>query len=313
MKISSRSYLSIAVLSALVGVAQYFGVAISTKTTSEVSDMMPCLAKTVNLPDGAPPELVAVLSQNCAAFMADHNPDMRLSLAQDYGYPSLMWGHFPVDEVIKSWSALVDEGDHEYFRNDADIQAIVLASSLSNTVKAFVVSATEKSRAPINNIDLSLWATTLPIWNDRDASEQLMSACNANNCKGPPTRCPENVGLEDKLLVASGAKTLAEVVNDCPLTVGWLVALRRGGMIDTTCTSTLHINRIINQGLNPTKACFSEDNRTSGTSVSTSADILRQLRFKLMANPSSLPDPAAAADLQLYYPQINDFYTSRTK
>jgi hypothetical protein len=140
-----------------------------------------------------------------------------------------------------------------------------------------------------------------------------MSACNANNCKGPPTQCPERVGLEDKLLVASGAKTLAEVVNGCPLTVDWLLALRRGGMIDTTCTSTLQINRIINQGLNPTKACFSEDNSTSGTSVSTSADILRQLRFKLMADPSSLPDQNVAADLQLYYPQIKDFYTSGIK
>jgi hypothetical protein len=275
--------------------------------------LSPCTANAIDLPDGAPPELFAVLSQSCATFLADSDEDTRLTLAQDYGYPSLLWDDFPTEDVLDSWAAIAAEGDHEYFRHDQKIQEIVMKSDASEPLKAFVFASTSEVAPPPPEIDLKLWALALPIWENGVVASKLVDACIGDQCRGKPTLCAGDVGLDDKLLVAKGSKLLADLVDDCPMTDGWLRALRRAGLLDTTCTSTLQINRVLNDGLGPTEVCFSDPLADRQEMVTTSADVVRQLRRVLTADPQAVPSQDFLAELALYFPTIATFYINRVK
>lgn len=184
----------------------------------------------------APLELAALFDIECARTVVDERGAEGTTLAIDLGYPSLLFGREPDATVIELLEATAQEGDRGFFSADPDIAEILLArpdASNHRELISFVLSA-HRSEQRVDPMDIS-------IWSDPKAAEALVMLCAEKGCQSPSAPCPE-LSMEDKLAVAKGKLALSDLIAQCEITPAWAVALRRAGVVDTRCTSTLQVS-----------------------------------------------------------------------
>ena len=102
--------------------------------------------------------------------------------------------------------------------------------------------------------------------------------CDDLDCSVGETVCENHVGLGDKLALSRGDMTLDTLIGKCPVTRDWVLALRRAGVVDTSCSLTLQLNaaridtRVLTQG------CFPGDTQLRDYDAFTPSDAVTFLR-----------------------------------
>ncbi len=268
-----KAIIGISVL-VLAGVAAW---AVWPKGTDVTTACAPAVAA---IGTGAPEELAAMLDQTCAAaLVAEKGP----ALAFDLGYPSLALATGDRDEVLAVIDATIGEGDRGFFAADPDLPAALPAGPTAD----FVSAAMDPAKALSQADDIAAVLRAIPIWGADSNLEIIARGCGDYDCTGDISECAGYVGLADKLAIAEGTTTLAEVQSACPISPGWILGLRRAGLVDTACTSTLAVNRAMADPASLGTACYPADFDASSLPGIASADYPRLLRAHGVADLSS--------------------------
>ncbi len=245
-----------------------------------------------------PLELAAMLDRNCAAvYVAQSEAPVRTAF--DLNYPSLAYNHVSqpenVDAVIES---AVTQGDRGFFMSDPAILDMLEEGEVADFVRTIFDPATANNAATLH---------VLPLWQSPENAAQFLSACKNIDCTEDKTICPTRVGLADKLRLAGGDVTLADIVNTCKISFDWILALRRAGLLDTTCSSTLQVNRITGDPSRFEEPCFGS-NFSVLAEPAVSNDLVRLIQQKGIITL----DGESLKVLARSYPKAADFLATQT-
>ncbi|MEO9862789.1 hypothetical protein [Yoonia sp.] len=259
-----------------------------------------CDGTAVSLNETAPAQLVAIFDRDCAAALVD---EQGLGLAYDFGYPSLVLQHASADEANAAIDATIAEGDRGFFANDPAV-----LEQLDGAAADFVRASLFPQDALAAATDPSVVLQSVPLWNANQNAPIIIAGCETTDCDANLTDCAGYVGLADKHAIATGEKTLADVYASCPISPTWVLGLRRAGLVDTACTSTLAVNRVMDAPETLGDACFPADFDAQTLPGIGSADLPRLLRVR---GPSGLADIEAGnmLTLQSFFPSIVTYIT----
>ena len=255
----------------------------------------------------APEMLAAILDYDCARAIAARDAKQAATLALEFGYPSLLLDHADRSEVFDVFGSLVEVGDHGFFSNDPDfIPAIRHIADQANSwaepakrIHDFALSSLPSEIQAEFAFDAQQYLSFLPIWNDLQRLSSLAAVCEEIGCESQPTQCPGPVGLTDKTDTSP-----SELIELCEPSFEWLQALRRSGVIDSDCTSTLQINRIWHQDADPQAPCFEPAFLFDSLPAQGSADIARYVRsLAVQGRLADVPE-GNLAYIATYYPDI---------
>ncbi len=246
-----------------------------------------------------PTELAAMLDRTCAAaFVAVNGP----SRAFDLGYPSLAFDHADENEVLAVIDATAGEGDRGFFASDPAI-----LDRLPDGLTADFVRASRDAQAALSQAnDVGAVLRAIPIWGNDANMEVIVDGCGDFDCATDASDCAGYVGLADKLRVAQGTATLAEVQTACPVSPGWVLGLRRAGLVDTACTSTLAVNRAMADPATLGTACYPSGLDASALPAIGSADYPRLVR----ANGIDGVSAGTLRVMQSAYPEAAAYLTT---
>lgn len=294
----SKPVILVALVSLVTGGAYFW---LSGPTTDLASA---CRPETIGLQPEAPAELVAMFDKSCAAALVASLPN-GASLAFDLGYPSLAFGQSSKAEVMAALDAIAAEGDRGFFTNDSGVLGIVPPGPTHDFIQTTLdpAAAIPKAYNPLSAI------LALPLWGAEANNDVLAGACLTHDCSADQTKCPTSVGLSDKLRVATGSISLADFQRTCVVSFEWITALRRAGLVDTTCTSSLQINRAMTSPETLNAPCFGADFDFSSLPVISSGDIPRLIRSRGVAGLDQL-GPGNVAAMQDAFPQTAAFLSS---
>jgi hypothetical protein len=242
------------------------------------------------LPESSPRFLVAIFNYECAEYYPDLTKDERTEFALNLGYPSLLFDLRSSVEVVDLVKATAYEGDRGFFLFDPKIlNALEERASFHDLDKTidFVSAALKPEKEFLQGAVSYDFLIALPLWKNPDNMKRLLDWCSANSCNITPTQCSGDVGLADKLALAKGDISFEEVYTQCPANFRWIRALRRAGLVDTTCTSAYQINNILNLPAADTvlekpdilaKACYPNNFLETRNVSKDSYEIIRALR-----------------------------------
>lgn len=256
------------------------------------------------LPGEPPALLTALLSPDC--FQAAMPRPMDPRTAMDFGFPSLLFTLLPEAEAVEIVSLARQEGDRGFLA--ADPGMLQRLDSLPPPVADFVAA----SLAPEQALSAGRAGTdvlmALPLWGRPENARLLAGHCAAHDCQPAPSRCPDRVGLSDKLAVATGEMTLQQAQGLCAPSFEWLRALRQAGLVDTSCTSTMQINRIMADPALLDAPCYPADLSLADLPAASPADAARLLRQHLRQGPPATPLPEGSLDyIQRYWPEMGAY------
>lgn len=253
----------------------------------------PCVASADDraLPGTPPANLVAMLSADCYDKALQDEDDALSAIV--YGYPSRVFRLRDKTEAVELVVAVVQEGDRGFFTADRDIlnYVSVLPRAAADFITASLLPAETLQTGEVS----ADFLMAIPLWDQPENELLLTDYCAEHDCQMTETECPYYVGLADKLAVASGSMTLQQAQTLCPLSFEWLLALRRAGLIDTSCTSTMQINRIMADPTLLDAACYPLDLSMMDLPAATPDDAVRYLRQHL-AHSTLTPIPAGTLD-----------------
>ncbi len=233
-----------------------------------------CDRAVTGLAPDAPLQLAAMLDRDCAIIYIGQSKDPART-AIDFGYPSLAYDYAPRSDVNAVLEAAVLEGDRGFFMSDPAILGLLGPGPVTDFVKTIFAPKTATTAA-------SLHALTL--WRSPENMAQLRNACETIGCTADKTICPTRVGLADKLRLVRGQATLATIAYICEISsdrerIEWIRALRRAGLLDTACTSTLQVTRIMRDNTRLAEPCFGPDFSIK-TEPAGDNDLIRFIRRK---------------------------------
>ncbi len=261
-----------------------------------------CAATSARIGAGAPAELAAMLDRDCAAaWVAEAGP----AAAFDLGYPSFAFEHAAKDEVMEVIAATINEGDRGFFAADPALLDQLDAGPLADTVRASLTPQAALAQAD----DVATVLQSVPIWNASGNAAVIVAGCNGVDCNSDESSCAGYVGMSDKLAVALGTKPLADVYAACPVSPGWVLGLRRAGLVDTACTSSLAVNRAMADPSALGTACFGDDFDASAIPAVSSADFPRLIRALGVTGLADIA-PGTVAAMQSAYPEAAGYLNS---
>lgn len=285
----------IAIVAAIAGV-----VAIGAFVVMRDDPLPVCDRSALSLPDDAPLELAAILNRDCAVAFIRQSDDPR-EAALTMGYPSILKDYVRKSEMHELLDLLVSYGERDGIRRDDGFLTYLDDIGEDGRVKDFAVSTLAPERLSEGG-DLTARLDYLPIWKDPQNVSRLISACEGLACD-TKTNCESQVGLQDKLAVAKGEITLDSLVARCEPAPEWVMALRRSGVVDTSCSGTLQMNAP--QSL--TAGCFAAGIQVDAYSSFTPGDSIAFLRNWNMQGRTARIHPASLDSIAFQFPSTAEF------
>jgi hypothetical protein len=239
-----------------------------------------CDRETHGLPPEAPLEMAAMFDRNCAIEFIEQSDRNAVELARTLGYPSLLFGRMSVTDIETLMKLAVDAGDRSFFEKDPVILQRLEDMNTSGgdlTEVIDFVASMKPSDELLEGGDITKRLGYLPIWQSTENANFLIQACAKVDCETQTTSCDGNVGLSDKLALAQGRLGLATLIKKCSATPerpGWLVALRRAGVVDTECSTALQISAALTDPETLLAGCFTKHMQPGNYRSKTSSDIV---------------------------------------
>ncbi|BCH55123.1 hypothetical protein GOZ89_15490 [Agrobacterium vitis] len=257
-----------------------------------------------------PWQLSALLSIDC--FTADSRmpEEQRLKFAMDFGYPSFVLKTAEQDEAIAAIGAVAKEGDRGFFSADPYIEAAIDSQPKSEDaefVRDFLHSAKSASKFFQSGEINENFLYTLPLWNNPENIKLLTNWCARNKCEGEKRECPQRISIKDKIEIAVGKISLEDVYRLCDISFEWIRELRLAGLIDTQCTSTMQINKVMANPDSIGKPCYQADFSNKEKFLLTSADAARSLRDSINQGNKNLYNLEELDKIKTYYPEIAEY------
>ena len=271
----------------------------------------PCAAFAAGctLPGQPPAKLVAMLSPDCFDAALQDRADARS--AMDYGFPSRLFGLLPKAEAVELIAMAAQEGDRGFFVADRSILDHV--DALSEPAADFITASLAPAETLLTGEASADFLLAVPLWGQPENGPLLTDYCARHDCQLTETHCPDRIGLADKLAVASGSMTLQQAQALCSPSFEWLRALRHAGLVDTSCTSTMQINRTMADPALLDAACYPPDLSLMDLPAATSADAVRYLR-KHLTHSSLAPLPAGSLDyIASQWPELAGYLQALNK
>lgn len=281
--------------------------ALSTLMATAVSPVMAEDCPVSGTLPGTPPStLIAMLGPDCFD-QVQKKFDARTVM--DLGYPSRLFKLISKTEVLDLLSMAVNEGDRGFFESDADILLQVEGWGDTKTVE--FIQATLSPEEILQKKEVSTdFLMALPLWGRPENSQFLVDYCEGHDCEVTRTACPDSIGLSDKLAVAKGEKSLNEIQNLCPMSHEWIRSLRQAGLVDTICTSTMQINRVMVDPETLNNACYPQEMSLQDIPAATTTDAIRYLRQYLLHDPMRPISDGNIDYISEYWPDVADYLTT---
>jgi hypothetical protein len=266
-----------------------------------------------------PLDLAAMLEPACAKAWFEAEPDLAEGRAVVLGYPSLLLPLAEQADALALISQVVAQGDRGFFANDPAILPLLSdpqTAALTSAERLFVAAVHDPDQAYAQAGDKTEVLQSLPIWDDPANRQRLIDWCADAQCTSV-TACqaPDGprLGLADKLRIAQGQMDPQAALALCGATPDWIVALRRAGVVDTGCTSSLQVNAIMAGTLDPNGPCLSPDRGLMDYPAVSDADGVRHLRLLAKSNRLKDLDEASAQYIGAYFPKAADYLSAPGK
>jgi len=265
---------------------------------SRSTDIAICDRAVTGLASDAPLQLAAMLDRDCAIVYIGQSKDPART-AIDFGYPSLAYDYATRSDVDGVLEAVVLEGDRGFFMSDPAILDLLEPGPVTDFVQTTFAPETATTVATLH---------VLPLWGSPGNSAQFVKACETIDCITDKTLCPARVGLADKLRLARGEATLGVIADSCEISFEWVRALRVAGLLDTACTSTLQVNRIMDDHTRVAEPCFGPDFSIKSEPAVGANDLIRFIRLKGVNDL----DKETVDVFSISYPEAASFLVAQT-
>lgn len=272
-----------------------------------------CDRETHGLPPEAPLEMAAMFDRNCAIEFIEQSDRNAVELARTLGYPSLLFGRMSVTDIETLMKLAVDAGDRSFFEKDPVIlQRLEDMNTSGGDLSEVIdfVASMKPSAQLLEGGDATKRLGYLPIWQSTENANFLIQACEKVDCETQTTSCDSNVGLSDKLALAQGRLGLATLIKKCSATPerpGWLVALRRAGVVDTECSPTLQVNAALSDLNILLESCFPTNKQLRDYSALTGSDAVSFIRQWSARGRTESVDAKSLKYIMQYFPKTAEF------
>ncbi|OLP47037.1 hypothetical protein [Rhizobium oryziradicis] len=257
-------------------------------------------------PDGTydPIYIGVLLTQECAHVLIKEMPEEGPVIVLHAGFPSAVDGVVPPARAVEYLENRVRDGDHHYFKLDEDIILFIddlkkdekLDSKSLENIRDFVLSSKEGSdRSQISG--KQQLAKYFPIWRDQGERVEFQKICADAGCpqlEPVSNICKTDDFLKLKMLYASDPKKVVSAFDQCAFSVrdaSFIRSLRKFGMMDTSCSSSMQINEIAEKGFSQVANCRKQLAAIGTLSSVGSTDVLEFARLYLN---KQLPEIAPA-------------------
>jgi hypothetical protein len=248
-----------------------------------------------------------LLTQECANVFVREVPKDAPAIVLHAGFPSAVDGVVPSNRLLEYLLSIVEGGEHEYFNLDGEINSllddlakddIADASKIAN-IRDFVLASQEGG--DLSRVsDKRRFASYLPIWRNDQQRETFRNTCKEVGCPNPgsaATICKTSDFLALKMQYASSPREVISAFEQCPTSTfdaAFVQSLRKYGMIETFCSSTIQINEIRRRGFIKGSNCTNLIENIGFNSSVTSTDVLAFMRlYKNSQLPKMDPDTFA--------------------
>jgi hypothetical protein len=261
-----------------------------------------------------------MLDVGCAYKLASEKSDLRDVIAMEMGYPSLLLGSRTEEEIIQTLHLIVQEGDHGFFSSDPYIVPALrkLAEESNSNVDAiedihdFALSAQplQSGLQTALAFNINQYLQYLPVSKQSKQAELFSEWCKNESCVSKASDCSSSVSLQDKLDLVSGKQTVEQFFLSCSQNPESIKLLRKAGIIDSYCSSTMQINRVLQSQAKIDDLCFYQE-FSFENGAANSADIARYLRF-LYNELGTFKDKVPMENIRFIeknFPAIGIFFT----
>lgn len=281
---SKARIFSIAFLSFIVLIG--FGIFVLRPDTEEAS----CNRQKAGLEPDTPLELAAILDEDCMRLYAREAPDRLPEAFLDFSYPTLLLETENRQDVLNLFTMAVASGERHFFADDPEILNRLRDMRRTAQIEEiidFAAASQIRSQATHDLYDMERFLEYVDVWENPAGQSLFSEMCQSHDCAISETICPNSLGLSDKLALVEGNSTLAETIALCPRGQDfesdreWFTALRRAGVVDTTCTVTTQLNAVLNDGLSLEEPCFGPMRQIGDYSGNTPGDVVRFIERKV--------------------------------
>ncbi|MEF2074820.1 hypothetical protein [Consotaella aegiceratis] len=264
-----------------------------------------------------------LVDADCAKAMAATGKRENAVILLDAGYPSVLVGQFESNDLMLALEQQVDQGDHGFFSTDRSLGSVLQIFADENPdladqalrVRDFALAsqaATTGQDTSAEPSDRKRYAMFLPVWQSNKTRENFLRICSEADCGTPPATfnaCDVEEMEANKLAYANDPASFMAKAEKCDTSLQNLVfvqALRKFGMIDSSCSPTMQINAVVKTGLEAAASCTGLLKAISEQSAFSSADVVRYYR-RVQDSEFTLPPDVAlrnADDIAFISPSI---------
>eukprot|EP00913_Durusdinium_trenchii_P010530 g9874.t1 len=268
-------------------------------------------------PEGDPAGAALLVTRECAKALAESGKEGDAYLAMEAGFISSAVGHLDDEKLLEALETAVRQGDQGFVSQDSLLPAALRRMAEDDAkladrilvVHDFVLaahtidpehSAKAQPEAPT---DPARFALFLPVWRDEAARNAFRTFCDREDC-GPVLTgldpCTLDDGLERSAKRAFSTDPRAFMGKLAQCTVNLedpelVLTLRRLGIIDASCTSTMQVNAIAQAGLVDGASCRMLLANISDQPALSASDIVRYVRM-IAAGELKVPPERQAAN-----------------
>ncbi|NTF10348.1 hypothetical protein G6L37_24025 [Agrobacterium rubi] len=238
------------------------------------------------------------LSAECAVKAGRETDVSFTSAILQAGYVSALVGTVSDTQIINYLKEIVRNGDHGYFKYDADIYQLLKGLMDRNPnfvedlqdVYDFVLAAREEKGTPF---DLSRYAFYLPVWRDQLQRNKFFEVCSAEKCGkvvAISDFCNPESFMDLKVYYLKSTAVAREGLRRCNYDFNdpsLLLSLRRSGIVDSSCSASLQLNAMLRYGFEIAKNCSSVMGKLDKHVPINSSDLVRFVRdLMTQTNPA---------------------------
>lgn len=262
---------------------------------------------------GDPAGAAVLVTSECAKVLAEGGEEEDAYIAMEAGFISAVVGHIADERLLQALETAMQQGDQGFVSSDTSLPAALrlLAEKdglLADRILAahdFVLAAqtvTPGHSAQGKPADPARFALFLPVWRDDMARKTFLSFCEREDC-GPVSMaldpCVLDDGLERSVKRAFSTDPQAFIgkLAQCRLNVEspeFVLRLRRFGIIDASCTSTMQVNAIAQSGFASGASCRTLLTNISDQSALSASDVVRYVRMTATSELNLSPQRQAA-------------------
>lgn len=229
------------------------------------------------------------LSAECAVKIGRKTDASFAPAILQAGYVSALVGTVSDMEIISYLKGIVRNGDHGYFKYDADIYQSLngLMDRNPNFVEDlqdvydFVLAAREEKGTPF---DLDRYAFYMPVWRDQLQRSKFFEVCSADKCgkvAAISNVCNPESFMHLKVYYLNSIAITTEGLRKCIYDLddpSLLLSLRRSGIINSSCSASLQLNAMSRYGFELAKECSSVMGILDKDIPVSSGDLVRFVR-----------------------------------